>query len=112
MPVAEARLSPIVPPPPVPVDVVTVQVVLLPVTGVTWVTVAPDTPPEPPAKAKLALVTPLTGSEKVTRKWTLAAVVGSASSRLMLTMAGAIVSTVSVAELVAPQLPAEFLAWA
>ncbi len=84
---------------------VTVRVAPLPVTDV----IAPVSPPVP-TSVKLPLVTPVTASEKVTRNCTLAALVGSGFTRLMLRTVGAILSTVRTVLLVAPQLPAASLA--
>ena len=108
IPVAEVRLRPSVPPPD-PVVTVTVRVAPVPATEVIEAPVRPL----PLARVKLALVTPTTLSENVTSHETLAAEVGVGSTRLMLTIAGGVLSMTRLVELSSalPQLPAASLPW-
>jgi hypothetical protein len=106
IPVAEVRLRPSVPPTE-PVETVTVRVAPVPVTDVI------DAPVRPPplTRVKLPFVTPITGSENVTRNETLAAVVGVGSTRSMLVIVGGVFSMTSTVVSAAPQLPAASLPW-
>ena len=98
MPAVAVRFSPSVPPTD-PVLTVTVRVAPVPAIDVI------DVPGAVPTSVKLLAVTPVTGSENVTVKPTLAALMGVASTSVIAVTEGGVLSIVSEPATAVPQFP-------